>query len=210
MADLWYYAHDGVRTGPCSARQLQELAAAGSIVPTDTIWKEGVAQGALAKNVKHLFPTAPVKAVDTVVATIPEPPAAVAPGPVQAPAPAPVEPAAATPQEQQIPSAPPAESAAVSSVLTKEAALKPPPKTLSTGEYEQQMQTKKAKAIAVQGAVIVSQDGTRVSYTRKCTACGQRDDNRLSMVIRNGMFRANFFCPKCKKNRRVEINCTFK
>jgi hypothetical protein len=209
MAELWYYAQDGVRKGPCSARKLQELAAAGSIRPTDTIWKEGVAQGALAKNVKHLFPIAPVKVVEPVLAPIPEPPAT-APAPVEAPVPVHVEPAAATTPEQQVPSMPPPQPAAAPSPLAKEADLKPPPRTSSTGEYQQQTHTKKAKAVAVRGAVIVSQDGVRVSYTKKCTECGHADDNRHSMVIRNGMFRASFFCPKCKKNRRVEINCSFK
>ncbi len=59
MTDLWFYGQEGNKQGPFTARQLQELAAAGRIVATDTIWKQGIERGALAKNTKNLFPSAP-------------------------------------------------------------------------------------------------------------------------------------------------------
>ncbi len=60
MADQWYYAKEGCKVGPFSGRELKELAACGVILPTDTVWKEGVATGVLARRVRNLFP--PLKA----------------------------------------------------------------------------------------------------------------------------------------------------
>ena len=64
MANHWYYVHGATgngatRNGPFSDRELANLAGAGQILPADTVWKEGVAQGVLARRVKYLFPTAP-------------------------------------------------------------------------------------------------------------------------------------------------------
>src|SRR5262245_58682167 len=55
MADMWYYAHGEDRKGPFSGQQLKDLASCGEILATDTVWKEGVARGAPASKVKHLF-----------------------------------------------------------------------------------------------------------------------------------------------------------
>jgi hypothetical protein len=55
MSAVWYYGTEDDRHGPYSAQQLQALAAAGTIRPTDTVWKEGVAQGVAAIRVKNLF-----------------------------------------------------------------------------------------------------------------------------------------------------------
>jgi hypothetical protein len=78
MAELWYYAHGGTKTGPCSGAQLQELAAAGLILPTDTVWKGGVARGVPARKVKHLF--RPAHADPPPGQAPPPPPAVVAGG----------------------------------------------------------------------------------------------------------------------------------
>jgi hypothetical protein len=77
MADQWYYAHDADKIGPFSGRQPKDLAASGQIVPTDTVWKEGVDNGVLARKVENLFPPAPaddppVSACDP-SATVPSP-----------------------------------------------------------------------------------------------------------------------------------------
>jgi hypothetical protein len=61
MADLWYYGHDDNKLGPCSGRQLKELAASGQILPTHTIWQEGREQGVSAARVKNLFPPRPCR-----------------------------------------------------------------------------------------------------------------------------------------------------
>jgi hypothetical protein len=52
----WYYANrPGQKIGPISSSRLRQLAAAGAIEPTATIWKEGVAKGIPATSVKGLF-----------------------------------------------------------------------------------------------------------------------------------------------------------
>ena len=58
MIANWYYAHDDKRLGPFSQTQLKELAAAGTILPNDTVWLEGNEKGALASRVRYLFPPA--------------------------------------------------------------------------------------------------------------------------------------------------------
>src|SRR5262245_2149690 len=42
VPDLWYYSHDEHKIGPYSGRQLKDLADSGEILPTDTVWKEGI------------------------------------------------------------------------------------------------------------------------------------------------------------------------
>src|SRR5437762_552335 len=59
MADQWYYARGGDKLGPFSARQLKDLADGGRILPTDTVWKQGIERGVSAARVKNLFPLAP-------------------------------------------------------------------------------------------------------------------------------------------------------
>jgi hypothetical protein len=64
MPDQWYYTQDNVKSGPCSAEEIRELAAGGIILPTDTISKEGNATEVLAKNVKNLFASLPTPVVE--------------------------------------------------------------------------------------------------------------------------------------------------
>jgi GYF domain 2 len=59
VADRWYYAHGARRLGPFTARELSGLAAAGKLLPADTVWKDGMEKGVLAEKVKNLFPPAP-------------------------------------------------------------------------------------------------------------------------------------------------------
>jgi GYF domain 2 len=177
MADQWYYAVDGVRTGPCTTQELRQRAAAGRILPTDMIWKEGVVEGALAKNVKNLLPASVAKA-----ATVPAD--ATPPGPI-APEPVSDQPSS----EMQPPQA-------------EDAQLQPENRP---GRRPQPEQQKKGTATAGKGAVIFSQDGIRVNYKKKCTVCGHEDPGRHSMLIRQGWVRTNYYCPKCRKPRTVEI-----
>ena len=65
----WYYWHESEVLGPFSSQQLVDLATAGSILPDDIVWKDGVEGGVPAQNVQHLFtPTAPVSAEPAIVA----------------------------------------------------------------------------------------------------------------------------------------------
>jgi hypothetical protein len=64
---------------------------------------------------------------------------------------------------------------------------------------------KKYRAVALKGANIVGQDGETVYFNRRCTKCGHQETGRSRMPIRPGVTRAQFFCPKCKKPRPIEI-----
>jgi len=66
MTDQWYYWHEIEVLGPFSGKQLVDLATAGTILPDDIVWKEGVEGGVAASNVQHLFA---VTALPTVTAT---------------------------------------------------------------------------------------------------------------------------------------------
>jgi hypothetical protein len=183
MADQWYYSHDEGRVGPCSSRQLRDVADVGGLLPTDTVWKEGIATGTLAKNVKNLFPSLP--------AQVPDIPADEAP-----PAPddttASIEATAVSPQEE------PAQSVMAPANQADTAA--------PAYEAKHLPQVTKKTAFAILGAKIVTQDGTRVNFRKFCTKCGYDDGSRHSMLIRTGRTRAAFYCRKCRKNMPVELN----
>lgn len=42
MADQWYVARNGQKTGPYSTEQLKQLAGAGKLGAGDLLWKEGL------------------------------------------------------------------------------------------------------------------------------------------------------------------------
>jgi hypothetical protein len=75
MADEWYYTKQGQQQGPVSAGQLKQLAASGGLMPTDLVWKEGMANWVPARQTRGLFP--PQQQVATLQARLPAaPPAA--------------------------------------------------------------------------------------------------------------------------------------
>src|SRR5439155_26642043 len=84
-------------------------------------------------------------------------------------------------------------------VFAEEAAPSPPPRS------PQISQPKKGRAVAVKGAILISQDGHAVQYRKKCCQCGHEDASKNRMPIRHGVTRASFFCPKCRKLSPVEI-----
>lgn len=55
MADEWFYARDGQKHGPLSPPDLKRLSTSGQLLPTDLIWKQGMAQWVPAGSVKQLF-----------------------------------------------------------------------------------------------------------------------------------------------------------
>jgi hypothetical protein len=88
MADRWFYARDGEKQGPFSAQQFRSLARDGTLLITDTVWKNDVAQGVSAAKVKNLFPApaaAPPPAVGSEPAALVPPPAARPPAAPAAP-----------------------------------------------------------------------------------------------------------------------------
>jgi hypothetical protein len=58
MASEWFYTRDGkTKIGPVSWVQLQELTKSGQLLPTDRVWKEGIAKWTSASEIKGLFST---------------------------------------------------------------------------------------------------------------------------------------------------------
>jgi hypothetical protein len=175
MADQWYYTHGDDKVGPFSGRQLKELADAGKILPTDTVWKEGVEMGVLARKVKNLFPAA---------------------GPSEPPA------AQPAPAAETTPAAP--DEPVPQSLADEPESRSEEPVTAAKKPNPQQNQPR-GHAIALKGAIIVSQDGFRVHFRKKCTTCGHEDAARSSLPIRNTTTQISYFCPKCKRVRPVLI-----
>jgi hypothetical protein len=62
MADEWFYTQQGKQQGPVGAARLKELAAGGSLLPTDLVWKEGMANWVAARSTRGLFPSEQVAA----------------------------------------------------------------------------------------------------------------------------------------------------
>jgi TM2 domain-containing membrane protein YozV len=58
VSQEWYYSVDGDRQGPVAAAELKKLADAGTLKPTDLVWKDGMADWAPAKSIKGLFAAA--------------------------------------------------------------------------------------------------------------------------------------------------------
>jgi hypothetical protein len=221
----WYYATGDTRQGPFSGEELQALAAAGKIQPGDTVWKEGMARGVPAHRVKHLFAedaAAGVSNLAVAASAIDHPPAtekvsahesvrephaaaetiatkrtAAAEGaaPEASALSPPPDPQEKEQVKQRLPAQSPDEIDASEEV---QAAPAPKPPV-------QQPPPRKGRATAVRGAVIVSQDGTTVYFRKKCSQCGHEETGRSRLPIRNGVTRAGYFCPKCRKLRPVEI-----
>lgn len=200
MADGWYYARDGEKLGPFSATQLKELAATGRLRPHDTVWKHGVEKGVPASRVKHLF-SAPL------LAALPSAPVAQA-GPrisaslVPMPLTASVSPTS-SPVELDVPddvalvpleSAPATEPDSVDEPLPER--REPTPR---------QQEARKFRVLGVQGGTIVSQDGEVMRYRKRCSVCCHADASVTTARLRPGTTRGQYFCPKCKKSRQVEI-----
>jgi hypothetical protein len=168
MADQWYYWRDSDVLGPFSGRQLADLAAAGTLLPSDTVWKGEDEQGFPARRIQNLFPPA-----------TPTPDAGGVPKPAgTAPEAAPAPPAAAP--------------------------VEPPP--APRWDAGRQANAGRARAVAGKGAVLVGQDGTTVKFRKKCTTCGYEDSSWKTIPIPRGSVRVVFYCPKCRKQRQVEIH----
>lgn len=181
MADQWYYAHEGTRTGPYSSGQFRALAVAGNILGTDTVWLNDSEKGVLASRVRNLF-RSPQPPVDQVAEAAPPPlsPAVVPGG----------ERAVCVPGE--------CKGAALTEAAPEKPAVQPIP-------AYQDHQPRKLRVVALTGAIIVGQDGRVVRFRKKCTACGHEDSSWATQPILSGMMRAGFFCPKCRKHREVQL-----
>jgi hypothetical protein len=80
MASEWFYTRDGkTKIGPVSSAQLQALANSGQLLPTDLVWKEGMARWTAASNINGLFSWAADPAPTSKQPQAPQPVAATAP-----------------------------------------------------------------------------------------------------------------------------------
>ncbi len=195
MADKWYYANDQERLGPFSSAQLKELATIGQLVPTHTVWKEGIEKGVLAAKVKNLFPATQGDSPPPAAAVVPStclPAQAVRSVPVLAnESPPPRSPASAENQGPALQAAPGEDQKLQS----------------KNGPKQNQPSAKRLfRVVGSSGAVILGHDGTYVRYKKKCPKCGQEDSSVKTMAIRSGVNRDRFFCQKCRKLQQVEIH----
>lgn len=58
MADLWFYGRGAELFGPFSGWQVADLADAGVVLRTDTVWEDESEDGVPADRIPHLFPSA--------------------------------------------------------------------------------------------------------------------------------------------------------
>lgn len=56
MSSQWLYSRDGTEHGPVSFSELVASAKTGKLLPTDLLWKEGMAEWKPAGSVPKLFP----------------------------------------------------------------------------------------------------------------------------------------------------------
>jgi len=200
MIDRLYLGRGDRTSGPFSAAQLRGLAAAGRIRPTDAVWREGAIEKSVdAAKVKNLFPSPQTLTQEGASeACEPTPPPADV---FYCPTSAPQVPLDSAPVPSEIvPEPTPVQTAAVPPVS---------PALLGAGDPTSPARpperVRKRRAVALQGATILSQDGMTVQYRKKCTKCGFEDRCRSSMPIGNGMTRIHFYCPACRKGRDVQI-----
>ena len=75
MLEEWHYANNGKQLGPISASDLKALAASGKLLPSDMLWKEGMAAWKPASSIQGLLPAAPKAGPPPLQAAAPIPPA---------------------------------------------------------------------------------------------------------------------------------------
>jgi hypothetical protein len=211
----WYYGRGADISGPVSGKQLVELANAGTVLPSDTVWQDGIEMGVRAAKVAGLFPGQPAKssigeaepasvvgAADSPVDTDRTKQTA-ADVTVLAVSPVLVE---TVPDKSASPEAPTANLLPPTENVEL-MVLDEPPKATEESEPVRNP-VRKGRAVAGRGAIIVGQDGTSVRYQMKCTTCGQEDRSWKTMTIKRGTMRVNFYCPKCRRRSDGEIHGT--
>jgi hypothetical protein len=228
MAAQWYYGRGTDITGPISGRELADLAASGQLLPSDTIWQEGVEMGVPAMRVKNLFSPSPPEAgalsgvapSADVSSQLLQEDAPLPPG--ASPALAPTEGSLCSPGVEPTPilstaeiqpggsppaaPTPPSATAPDAGVDDVDRQSLEQPQAMPSQPTAQYGQRRKARATAGKGVMIVGQDGTNLKYRMKCTGCGFEDNSWKTMAITRGTTRVSFFCPKCRRRRDGEIH----
>jgi hypothetical protein len=209
MADQWYFARDGTNFGPFSAAQLKTLAASQQLGPRDTVWKAGGERRAVASKVKGLFPDARAAAVPPASGN-PATPAAPPSGP---PAPQPpllAEDFVPIPDPTAEPPTPLADRLARPEELELAPGEAPvwapaPSRVPATGTGPGRS-TAPRPWVCVRGGTVVSQDGCLLKYRKQCVKCGRADRDVTTVRLTTGKAWVSwFFCPHCRKTRRVNI-----
>lgn len=59
MGEEWHYTHQGEEHGPVSSSELKQLAAAGGLLPSDLVWKDGLSDWVPATKLKGVSFSAP-------------------------------------------------------------------------------------------------------------------------------------------------------
>lgn len=160
-------------------------------------------QAVPAAKVKNLFPAPPLQPCPSDTAVAETTPAALAPTPiVNSSAVRAVDPPAASLEE--VPAIPAKVVAAVPPALPGATTQTSEHKTSAKAGVASRPRTRRATGI--KGGVLLSQDGYHVHYRKKCSQCGSEETCRSTMLINIGTTRSHYFCPKCRKNREVQIH----
>lgn len=179
MATQYFFSRGNEQFGPYTGTQLQALANAGKIQPTDAVWRAGVGRPIPAWRVKNLLPGVQ------------------APPEAEGSEPATTEPSAAAPEAVNSPETPvneDAEKAAAAFTPEEEKPVAKPP-----------VKERPRRVLSIKGGVIVSQDGKYVQFRKKCEKCGYMEQGKNNSLIRPGAMKIPFFCRKCRKGRMVEM-----
>lgn len=227
MAEHWFFAWDANRFGPFTEAELKHLAMLGRLQPTDTVWKEGVANGVAAHRIKNLFsrPAEPIPMNASPGVSSPIPSADESLPPSNAPATSEEQLQGIIPDGLTLrPMAGQIDTPPLPSPVTKtpdtrvdvrpksssetSAAAQEPATTGHTnmsqpGPFKEP--SRKKRAVGVKGVVILTQDGEVVRYRKKCDKCGAEDSCTRAVTIKSGPAIDRFFCPHCRKLGRVEI-----
>jgi len=81
-------------------------------------------------------------------------------------------------------------------------------KEASAPTNSQQQEPRRLRVAALCGAIIVDDDGTLVTYKKKCESCGQLDPGTTRMQIRSGVTSGSFRCTKCGQMQETKIQGT--
>lgn len=182
MAPLFFYGRDSAQFGPFSATGMRELAAAGEILSTDSVWQQGVDRKVPASRVANLFALTAPAALKEALPSVP--PRAEPRGPV-------------TERQEITPSQEADLAATVQAIHGTRPSEKAPPAP--------QAPPRKKRVISIKGGVLMGQDGVTAQFKKRCADCGWEDACRSSVVIRVGSTRVTFFCRPCRKSRTVEM-----
>jgi hypothetical protein len=82
----------------------------------------------------------------------------------------------------------------------------PVPGGPGTGPQPPEVTTR--RVVGLKGGIILSQDSHVVRYRKKCLKCGYLDSSVATALIRYGVTRGDFYCPKCRKTQPVEVHGT--